>query len=92
MTRTLGRLTLLIGVLTAVTGYWIGPRHTALAVNEEEVIAAQIRKQGFPCEKPLSAERDPQHSKPNVPAWILKCENARYRVGLVPHKPARRAH
>lgn len=93
MRRTVGLLALFVSCVTAAEPYvgsqWICLRPEALAADEKKVIAAQIRKQGFPCERPLSAERDPQHSKPNVPAWILKCENARYRVGLVPHRPAR---
>jgi len=45
-----------------------------------EIIAVQIRKQGYTCGKAESAERDVEASKPNVPVWILRCDNARYRV------------
>ena len=45
-----------------------------------EIIAVQIRKQGYTCGKAERAERDVEASKPNVPVWILKCDNARYRV------------
>ncbi len=45
-----------------------------------QIIAVQIRKQGYTCGKAESAERDAKASKPNVPVWILKCDNARYRV------------
>jgi len=54
----------------------------------KEVIAAQIRNQGFSCDTPLSAERDSDYSKPGEDAWILKCENATYRVRLVPDMAA----
>jgi hypothetical protein len=44
------------------------------------IIAVQIRKQGYKCGKAEKAERDVEASKPNVPVWILRCDNARYRV------------
>ena len=49
-----------------------------------EILATQIRKQGFACDKPLSAEMDEKLSKPHMAAWILKCDNAAYKVRLVP--------
>jgi hypothetical protein len=54
-----------------------------------EIIAAQIRDQGYTCDKALSAERDEKFSKPDEAAWILKCENATYRVRLIPDLAAK---
>lgn len=58
------------------------------AFGQEEtpknVIAVQIRKQGFPCDNPISAEKDPQESRADSPVWFLDCENQRYRVRLNP--------
>jgi hypothetical protein len=48
-----------------------------------DIIAVQIRKQGYECTNPQSAKRDPERSKPDLPVWILTCENATYRVRLV---------
>lgn len=64
---------------------------TSVAVNaqaeEDEtpanIIAVQIRKQGYPCDNAQRAVRDPQLSKPDLPVWILTCDNATYRVRLV---------
>ncbi len=53
-----------------------------------EVIAAQIRKQGFECDKPKSAKRDAKASKSHEAVWTLQCGNASYRVRLVPDKAA----
>lgn len=55
---------------------------TAEAQDETaaNIIAVQIRKQGYKCGKAEKAERDAKASKPNVPVWILSCDNARYRV------------
>ena len=50
----------------------------------KEIIAAQVRMQGYSCDKPITAESEPQLSKPNEAVWVLKCENAAYRVRLVP--------
>jgi hypothetical protein len=51
-----------------------------------EIIAAQIRDQGYSCDKPLSAKRDGERSDDAV--WTLKCQNATYRVRLVPDMAA----
>ena len=48
-----------------------------------DIIAVQIRKQGYECTNPSKAKRDPEASKPDLPVWILTCENATYRVRLV---------
>ena len=47
------------------------------------IIAAQIRKQGYVCHNPQPAVRDPKLSKPDLPVWTLTCDNATYRVRLV---------
>jgi hypothetical protein len=49
------------------------------------VIAAHVRLQGYPCDAPKSAKRDAAASRPDEAVWILVCENARYRVRLVPN-------
>jgi hypothetical protein len=52
-------------------------------------IAAQIRAQGYRCDAPVSAERDAALSRPDEAVWILKCQNASYRVRLIPDLAAR---
>ena len=47
------------------------------------IIAAQIRKQGFKCDNAEHAERDKDLSKPDLPVWIVTCEDATYRVRLI---------
>jgi len=47
------------------------------------IIAAQIRKQGFECDNAERAERDKDLSKPDLPVWIVTCEDATYRVRLI---------
>jgi hypothetical protein len=54
----------------------------------KNLIAAQIRDQGYICEKPISAQRDLARSKPDEAVWVLRCENNSYRVRLVPDMAA----
>jgi hypothetical protein len=44
------------------------------------ILAAQLRDQGYECNRPKSAERDVQASKPDEQVWIVQCENAKYRM------------
>ena len=52
------------------------------------IIAVQIRKQGYECTNPQSAERDASSGNPDDPVWTLKCDNATYRVHLIPNMAA----
>lgn len=56
--------------------------------SSKDVIAAHIRTQGFVCDTPSSAVRDTAASKPNEVVWMLTCEDASYRVRLVPDMAA----
>ena len=61
----------------------------AQAANEvpAEIIAVQIRDQGYSCDKALSVERERPESDDAV--WILKCQNATYRVRFIPDMAAK---
>jgi len=52
-----------------------------------EIIAVQIREQGYSCDKALSARRE--HPELHDAVWILKCDNASYRVRLIPDMAAK---
>jgi hypothetical protein len=76
--------TFLVGA--ALVASFIGLLPTAQAQESAvalEIVATAVRTQGFPCEKPSSAQRDAQLSKPNLPVWLLTCESVRYRVEIV---------
>ena len=49
------------------------------------ILAVQIRKQGYACSNPKSASRDSEQSKPALRVWVLSCENATYRVRVIPN-------
>ncbi|VIO71070.1 hypothetical protein CI41S_27410 [Bradyrhizobium ivorense] len=55
----------------------------------QDLLAIQLRAQGYACDKPLKAERDDKLSKPDNEAWTLTCSNATYRVSRVPDLAAK---
>ena len=65
----------------------------AEAQEQEEsaanIIAVQLRRQGFACGKAKNAERDIAASRPDMAVWTLNCDNASYRVQLVPNMAAK---
>jgi hypothetical protein len=55
----------------------------------QSMLAAQIRLQGFTCDKPLGASRDTKRSRPDRGVWVLKCSNAKYRITRAPDMAAK---
>ena len=55
----------------------------------QSMLAAQIRMQGFVCDKALGAVRDAKRSKPDRAVWVLKCSNAKYRISRAPDMAAK---
>ncbi|WGS18462.1 MULTISPECIES: hypothetical protein [unclassified Bradyrhizobium] len=83
-------MTKLIGLAVAVL-FVVGLAGSAAQAEEtlQGMLAAQLRAQGYACDKPLKAERDDKLSKPDNEAWTLTCSNATYRVSRVPDLPAK---
>jgi hypothetical protein len=68
----------------------IGPAMSQSADEPtRDLLASQIRDQGFACNKPESATREQKESKPNEEVWILKCENDTYRMTVIPDMAAK---
>ena len=55
----------------------------------KDLLAAQIRDQGYRCSMPLSANKDLSRSRPDEAVWVLRCKNGTYRLRLVPDMAAR---
>jgi hypothetical protein len=76
-----------------VTAAWMAALSSAAAAQQDaealQVVADQVRTQGYACANPQTIQRDPDLSRPDLPVWILTCENNRYRVELVPDMQAR---
>jgi hypothetical protein len=62
---------------------------TSTFVAAQSMLAAQIRIQGFTCDKPLGAVRDRKRSRPDRAVWVLKCSNAIYRISRAPDMAAK---
>jgi len=89
MTKTTATLLSMAAVGLGWASYPSPIRAGGAAEVPKEIIAVQIRKQGFECKTPLSAERDPAASKPDDAAWILRCDDATYKVQLIPKMAAK---
>jgi hypothetical protein len=77
-------------IFTAITALVEGGSHPASAQEDPtNIIADQIRAQGYKCDSPQSAQRDRQASRPDEAVWILQCESGGYRVRLVPDLAAK---
>jgi hypothetical protein len=61
----------------------------AAGESPKDVIAAQIRTQGFACDRPLRAVLDKRRSKPDHDVWVLNCGKAVYRVSRYPDMAAK---
>jgi hypothetical protein len=59
------------------------------AETPQTILSAQIRAQGFTCDKALGASRDNKRSRPDRTVWVLNCSNATYRVTRVPDMAAK---
>ena len=70
-------------------GSQIGAAAQAVEETPREMLAAQIRMQGFACDKPLTAVRDAKRSKPDLAVWVLKCNNATFRIRNIPDMAAK---
>ena len=70
-------------------GGLFGSPARAAGETPQDVLAAQIRLQGYACDKSLGAVRDRKRSKPDHAVWVLKCSNATYRVSRFPDMAAK---
>lgn len=74
------------GGLDSAQAQQVAELSTTTVANEEvpaDILAVQIRRQGYECKNPSGAERDPAASRADEPVWILTCENAKYRIRVV---------
>ncbi|MBY0558985.1 hypothetical protein [Hyphomicrobium sp.] len=67
----------------------VGATNASAAGPAASDLAAQVRTQGFACDKPQGAEKNDSASRPNEEVWILTCENGAYRMTVVPDMAAK---
>jgi hypothetical protein len=75
--------------LTLVGAGCVAVSAQPLSEHPKNILAAQLRDQGYQCDQPKSAERDVQASKPDEEVWIMQCEKSRYRMRLDPNMAAK---
>lgn len=73
---------------TTILAAMTPPLSAVAQESPKDIVAAQIRAQGYACVAPQSARRDARASRPDQAVWLLKCKNATYRVRLVPDMAA----
>lgn len=87
MYKHTGRILILLAVLASCLP--VHAQQQSGAETPQAMLAAQIRLQGFACDKPLGATRDIRSSRPDHAVWVLKCSNATYRVSRAPDMEAK---
>jgi hypothetical protein len=77
-------------LLAAAAGLQLQPVPSSAAQLEDtsKIIAAQLHKQGVSCTMARDAIRRDAQSHPNVSVWIVRCDEATYRVQLIPRRQA----
>jgi hypothetical protein len=80
-----------VGIAAAglLSSIGVARSQNANTVTPPEVLADQVRSQGYPCDRALSSEQDVGASRQDESAWILKCTNGVYRVRLIPDMAAK---
>ena len=80
---------LLLALPALFVGGSSGLGTAAQAETPMEMLAAQVRTQGIACGKALGARQNVKQSRPDHEVWILKCDNATYRVSRYPDMGAK---
>jgi hypothetical protein len=60
-----------------------------MAETVRNMLAAQIRTQGYPCEQALGAKKDVRRSRADHDVWFLRCSNATFRISRAPDMAAK---
>jgi hypothetical protein len=89
MINCLGNRTFRAAAVVAMAQFIPVTASYAQSESPTDVIAAQLRRQGVPCTSPQPAVRDRKRSTPNEAVWTVRCDEASYRVTLVPNLAAK---
>lgn len=54
-----------------------------------DLLATQLRDQGFACDHPDKADLDAKATRPNETVWVVECKGVRYRMTVVPDLAAK---
>lgn len=79
-------------LLLAIVSIVFSPQVRAQQIPAETpqgMLAAQIRMQGFACERALGAKQNKKLSRRDYDVWVLNCSNATYRITRFPDMAAK---
>lgn len=79
---------LAVSSLVAMTQFYAAVTLAAESETAPSIITAQLRRQGFVC-TPQEVVRDARRSVAHETVWAVRCNEASYRVRLIPHLGAR---
>jgi hypothetical protein len=79
------------GSMLLIAAALLSPQASAQQIEEtpQTMLSAQIRLQGYSCDKALGAVRSKKRSRPDLDVWVLRCSNATYRVTRAPDMAAK---
>jgi hypothetical protein len=86
MRKAPGSLLLVTVAVVLGSPAWAQP---AAMETPQQMLSAQIRTQGFTCDKSISARLDRKRSRPDRDVWVLECSNANYRITRTPDMAAK---
>lgn len=78
-----------LSALALTSALAVGSAAAQGAETVQDMLAAQIRSQGFTCDKALGATKDTARSRADHAVWVLRCSNASYRVSRAPDMAAK---
>ena len=79
---------LLVAILGAITELHPAASFATPSEKVAEIIAAQLHRQGVACTTPRDAVPNLENSTALETVWTLRCDEATYRVTLIPHMRA----
>ena len=79
------------GIAAAGVFSLIGIAHSQSTnvVTPPEVLADQLRSQGYACDRVVTSKQDVEASRRDETVWLLNCTNGNYRMRLIPDMAAK---
>lgn len=87
----MGQKLISIGLSTTLVGLFGFVTLRANAQDNDtstQIVAVQVRKQGYQCTEPQSSQRQKDASSQHSNVWSLTCKEAKYRVTIRPNRAA----
>jgi hypothetical protein len=81
-------------IILAASGIFAGLVTTSAFADDGleapmDLLASELRDQGFACDHPDKARLDQKATKPNETVWYVDCKGVSYRMTVVPDLAAK---